>query len=243
MKRIFFILICTALLAVFGCSEKEQLAIEPKPKTVTEAEINDETSDEIVSEPEEIPDVSPLATEQFLEPFDDYSWAREYPIEKVVVHFTSAVVNNRDNPYNIYVIRDIFIESGLSIHYIIDRDGKIYCYMPESRAAWHAGVGTFGDDEKYTNSMNKYSVGIELVAIGSAKDMAQYLHPEEYIAIDKELIGFTDEQYESLTLLVKDICERNNIEFTRKNVIGHEEYNPEKSDPGELFDWSRLFGN
>ena len=205
---------------------------------MTEPEYNEEIS----KEPEEVPDVSSLAEEHFLEPFDDYSWAREYPIEKVVVHFTSAVVNYRKTPYNIDIIRNIFVESGLSVHYIINRDGKVYCYMPESRAAWHAGVGTYGDDEKYTNSMNKYSVGIELVAIGSEQDMAQYLHPDEYKAIDESLIGFTDEQYTSLTALIKDICQRNKIEFSRENVIGHDEYNEAKSDPGELFDWERVFG-
>ena len=115
--------------------------------------------------------------------------------------------------------------------------------MPESRAAWHAGKGTFGGEEKYTNSMNKYSVGIELAAIGSENDMVQYMDSQKYNSLDKSLIGFTDAQYESLSALIKDICQRNDIEFTRENVIGHEEYNPDKSDPGELFDWSRLFGN
>lgn len=240
MKKIIFVLLCIFILALFGCEEKEQPVVEPIPETetVTEPEYNEEISEE----PEEVPDVSPLALEHFLEPFDDYSWAREYPIEKVVVHFTSAVVNYRETPYNIDIIRNIFVESGLSIHYIIDRDGKVYCYMPESRAAWHAGVGTYGDDEKYTNSMNKYSVGIELVAIGSEQDMAQYLHPDEYKAIDESLIGFTDEQYASLTALIKDICQRNKIEFSRENVIGHDEYNEAKSDPGELFEWERVFG-
>ena len=240
MKTIFFILICTALFSVFGCSEKEQLMIVPKPET--KVETPDETQTETVEESEEIPDVSTIAEEYFLEPFDDYSWEREFSVEKVVVHFTSAVVNYPEDPYNMELIRNIFVDSGLSVHYIIDRDGTVYCYMPESRVAWHAGVGTYGNDEKYTNSMNKYSVGIELVAIGSENDMAQYLHFDEYAALDKELIGFTDEQYTSLTALIKDICQRNEIEFSRENVIGHDEYNEAKSDPGELFDWERVFG-
>ena len=32
----------------------------------------------------------------------------------------------------------------------------------------------------------------------------------------------------------------NNIPLDRQHVIGHEEYNPKKNDPGELFDWSRI---
>ena len=241
MKKTIFVLLCTALLALYGCKEKEPPVTAPIPETETATEQT--ITEEISAEPEEVPDVSPIAKEHFLEPFDDYSWVREFPVEKVVVHFTSAVVNYPEDPYNMELIRNIFVDSGLSVHYIIDRDGTVYCYMPESRAAWHAGVGTYGDDEKYTNSMNKYSVGIELVAIGSEQDMAQYLHPDEYKAIDESLIGFTDEQYASLTALIKDICQRNKIEFSRENVIGHDEYNEAKSDPGELFEWSRLFGN
>ena len=241
MKKTIFVLLCTALLALYGCKEKEPPVTAPIPETETATEQT--ITEEISAEPEEVPDVSPIAKEHFLEPFDDYSWVREFPVEKVVVQFTSAVVNYPEDPYNMELIRNIFVDSGLSVHYIIDRDGTVYCYMPESRAAWHAGKGTFGGDEKYTNSMNKYSVGIELVAIGSEKDMEQDMYSEQYNAFDKSLIGFTDAQYESLSALVKDICERNDIEFTRKNVIGHEEYNPDKSDPGELFDWSRLFGN
>jgi len=42
--------------------------------------------------------------------------------------------------------------------------------------------------------------------------------------------------------LIKDICQRNKIEFSRENVIGHDEYNEAKSDPGELFEWERVFG-
>ena len=240
MKKTIFVLLCTALLALYGCKEKEPPVTAPIPETETATEQT--ITEEISAEPEEVPDVSPIAKEHFLEPFDDYSWVREFPVEKVVVHFTSAVVNYPEDPYNMELIRNIFVDSGLSVHYIIDRDGTVYCYMPESRAAWHAGKGTFGDDEKYTNSMNKYSVGIELVAIGSEQDMAQYLHPDEYKAIDESLIGFTDEQYASLTALIKDICQRNKIEFSRENVIGHDEYNEAKSDSGELFDWERVFG-
>ena len=89
--------------------------------------------------------------------------------------------------------------------------------------------------------MNKYSVGIEIVAIGSEKDMAQYLTSDEYAELDKSLVGFTEAQYDTLRRLAYDICERNDIPFDRQHIIGHEEYNPEKSDPGELFDWGRIF--
>ncbi len=186
-------------------------------------------------------DVSPHAEKYFLKPLDKYSWEKEFDTEYIMLHFTSNVVGDRENPYDMQAIRKIFEDYEISIHYIIDRDGKAFCYIPESRSAWHAGVGEYAEDEKYTNKINKYSVGIEMVAIGSKNDMAQYLEGHEYDALDKELVGFTDAQYDTLKKLVPDICERNNIPFDREHVIGHQEYNPNKNDPGELFDWDRLF--
>jgi N-acetylmuramoyl-L-alanine amidase len=182
-----------------------------------------------------------MAEENFLLPLEEYSWEREYAPEYVVIHFTSNVVNNPQNPFDMDAIRNVFVSGGVSINYIIDRNGKVQCWIPEDRAAWHAGRGTFASDEKYTNAMNKYSIGIEIAATGSQKDMAQYLSPYEYSLLDESFVGYTDEQYETLKKLVKDVCERNGIPFDRQHVIGHEEYNPEKSDPGELFDWGKLF--
>lgn len=88
--------------------------------------------------------------------------------------------------------------------------------------------------------MNRYSIGIEIVAVGSEKDMFPYFTKSEYAKIDKSLIGFTEAQYEALIPLVKDICQRNSIPFDREHIIGHEEYKASKTDPGELFDWERL---
>jgi N-acetyl-anhydromuramyl-L-alanine amidase AmpD len=113
--------------------------------------------------------------------------------------------------------------------------------VPEQRVAWHAGKGSFGE-EKYENSLNKYSIGIELLAIGSKNDMKQYLTSRQYNSIPKHLIGYTDAQYEALSALISDIIERWDIPADRQHIIGHDEYNPNKSDPGELFDWERLMG-
>ncbi|MBR5527521.1 MAG: N-acetylmuramoyl-L-alanine amidase, partial [Clostridia bacterium] len=172
-----YILLTVAVLMLFcSCAvlPQESTLQAELPQTETQLQLppeQEEKTDEIIS------DVSPLAKEYFLEPQEEYSWEREFPSEKIVLHFTSAVMLSRETPYDMTLVRSIFEENKLSIHYIIDRDGKIYCYMPESRCAWHAGAGTYGGDEKYTNAMNRYSFGIELVAMGSQKDMAQYLTP------------------------------------------------------------------
>lgn len=230
--------VCAALLIscllLCGCgNEKAQLAVTKMP-------VLPENVTENLTEIIKKPDFSPLAKEQFLLPEDDFSWEREFPPEYVMIHFTSAVVTSPENPYDLEKIRRIFEQNEVSINYIIDRDGSIFCWVPETRAAWHAGKGSFADDERLTNNMNRYSIGIELVGIGSENDMAQYLTPSEYRALNKEDVGFTDSQYTSLDALVGDICKRNNIPEDKEHVIGHDMYNPAKTDPGELFLWERI---
>jgi N-acetyl-anhydromuramyl-L-alanine amidase AmpD len=245
MKKIAFtaIMILTAIVFI-GCTVVPKIEVLPGADKLKEELEIAEVEENILEKKEETPiNVSLLAKEDFLTPVEDYSWEREYKPEYVVIHFTSAVVLSKEEPYNMETVRGIFEDNGLSIHYIIDRDGNILCYMPEDRAAWHAGKGTYADDERLTNLMNKYSIGIELLAIGSEKDMAQYLTPAEYNALDGSLIGFTDEQYDALGRLIKDICERNSIPFDSEHIIGHDMYNPQKNDPGELFDWDKLFEN
>ena len=179
--------------------------------------------------------------DDYLQPVENFSSARTHAPEFVMLHFSSAVVLSKDDPYNMETIRSIYTDYKVSAHYVIDREGKIYCFIPEDRLAWHAGTGTWKDDAKYKNKMNDYAIGIEMLAIGSKSDMTQYLSSSAYDKIDPSLIGYTDAQYASLKLLVEDICQRNSIPMTREHVIGHQDYSSKKSDPGELFDWSRLF--
>lgn len=247
-KTYLFSLFLTTLLLFSACAEKAvQNTDNPDIPESSEVVSSENTYGEAAEKTEEMPEstepiyVSPLSTENFLLPLEDYSWEREFEPEYVMLHFTSAVVNNRSNPYDMSEVRKIFEDSEISIHYIVDREGGIQCYIPESRAAWHAGRGSFGTDERLTNAMNKYSIGVEILAIGSQHDMAQYLTAAEYNALPKEYIGFTEQQYRSLAGLVKDICGRNSIPFDREHVIGHDMYNPLKNDPGELFDIEKLF--
>ncbi|MBR5445116.1 MAG: N-acetylmuramoyl-L-alanine amidase [Clostridia bacterium] len=180
------------------------------------------------------------ASEAYLCPLESYSWSRKHAPEFIMVHFTSAVVTNREDPYDPAALRALFVENEVSTHYLIRRDGTILCMVPEDRVAWHAGVGEWLGDEKYTNTMNEYAIGIELAAIGSETDMEKYLPAGAYSQLEEAHLGFTDAQYDSLTALVTDLCERYRIPMDGAHVIGHDAYSPEKHDPGELFDWDRL---
>ena len=70
--------------------------------------------------------------------------------------------------------------------------------------ARHAGVGRWNNDPKLTNNMNRFSIGIELLGIGADHEM--FLLSERPITwlldIDR---GFTDEQYQSIGMLVDQL--------------------------------------
>ena len=197
-----------------------------------------EYTDAFTRMPDEV--VSALAEKNYLLPFETFSREREQNPEFVMVHFISAVVIDPKTPYDPALVRGIFTDYEVSVHYIIHRDGTVQCYIPENLVAYHAGKGTWQEDEKYTNRMNDYAIGIEVMAMGSQADMAQYMSAGAYGKLDPQDIGYTDAQYEALRALVRDICGRNNIPLDRQHIIGHEEYSPDKTDPGELFSWERL---
>ena len=244
MKHALTVLLCAVWsLSLCACTQSAvPAATDPLPETVSET--ISETVPVFASAAATVP-AAPItvyedAIEDFLLPLEDFSYAREASPQFVMIHFTSNVMADREDPYDIDDLRAIFVENGVSIHYIIGRDGTVRCYIPEDRVAWHAGKGEWAGDPAFTNKMNYHSIGIELAAIGSADDMSIYLTQEEYDALNSSLIGFTDAQYDALSLLVADICARNSIPMDRDHIIGHEEYASRKNDPGELFDWSRI---
>ena len=222
MKRIYA-LIAVLCLWLVGCGEApppENPATTTTTTTATKPQV--------------------AVTEDLLTPAEDYSWERTEKITHIVVHFISAVNVDANDPYNYQTIRQIFVDGKVSAHYLLDREGRTTALVAEDRAAWHAGKGSWDDDERYTNAMNKYSIGIEIMNIGTFADMEQYLTRAEYDALDKSLIGFTDAQYETLAALIDELCARYDIPKDREHILGHCEYNPLKSDPGEGFDWSKI---
>lgn len=238
----FFIVISVVLLATSACGDS---SIQGNSGVSTESSIIAESFAEscVATATSMLSEESTVDLEiinEYLTPLEEYSWERTNDVEFIMLHFCSDVVANPQNPYELTNVRQIFVDYEVSVHYIIDRDGIVYCYMPENRVAWHAGRGTWNNKEKYTNDMNRYSIGIEMLAIGSQSDMAQYMTEEQYLQLDESLIGYTEEQYASLDKMLDKICENNDISRDREHIIGHEEYSPLKSDPGELFDWNRI---
>jgi N-acetyl-anhydromuramyl-L-alanine amidase AmpD len=164
------------------------------------------------------------------------------PVTHLMIHFCSACVEQPQNPYDLNSICKVFEDYGVSAHYLIGRDGTIYQLVDESRVAYHAGKGKLPFPPYLENSFNGSSIGIELMGIGTQKEMAAFISAETYALIAKSDIGFTEAQYDSLKQLIADIQKRHlQIQLNRRHIVGHDEYAPtRKTDPGSLFDWKKI---
>jgi len=107
--------------------------------------------------------------------------------------------------------------SGVSSHYLIDRDGRLLQLVDERQRAWHAGASYWGGN----TDLNSASIGIELVNDGNEP--------------------FPEPQIAKLLELLADLRERHRIPSA--NVLGHGDVAPRrKVDPSHLFPWRRLAG-
>jgi len=156
---------------------------------------------------------------------------RRADIDTIVVHYISAVNINPDDPFNLEQILDLLrkpiqykADDGqvnsvrVSAHYLISRQGEIYKLVDEQNVAWHAGVSSLRG-RQIGNSCNDFSIGIELMG-GKNFD-------------------YTDEQYQALIELIRDI--RTRYRIAKENIVGHDFIAPgRKEDPGPHFDWDRV---
>lgn len=152
----------------------------------------------------------------------DRVWRRrEIEHDGILIHFISAVRKYPERPFDIGLIREILIEWKASCHYYIDRDGKIWEFVPVEFRAWHAGHSRFRGRSRLNNSF----VGIELAGTDDSE--------------------FTAAQYESLARLVVYLMSRYS-QISTSWIRGHEDVSDHtvrsdpKVDPGQYFDWIRL---
>ena len=143
----------------------------------------------------------------------DYrSGQRRSHIDMIVLHSTET--NSLEETARCFMTEK---ERTVSVHYVVDRDGKIYQFVPENRSAYHAGKAKWRlvTGEEVTN-INSRSIGIEFQR-GSGQT-------------------FTPEQIRAGLELTQSIKNRYNI--PSDNVVGHSDIAPSrKSDPGNDFPW------
>jgi N-acetylmuramoyl-L-alanine amidase len=114
------------------------------------------------------------------------------------------------------------IQSEVSSHYLIKKNGDIVLLVPDLYIAWHAGKSSW---KNYT-SLNKHSIGIEISNPG---------HQFNYKRFSKK-------QIISLLNLTQHLLKKYKIKS--KNILGHSDIAPNrKKDPGEKFPWKFLAKN
>ncbi len=134
-------------------------------------------------------------------------------IKFIIIHYTgmkreSAAIKRLCN-----------LQSKVSSHYFIKKNGKILILVPPAYEAWHAGKSSW----KKFKSLNKYSIGIEIQNSG---------HQNSYE-------NYSSMQIKSLIKLLRYLKKIYGI--SPKNVLGHSDIAPErKKDPGGKFPWKKL---
>lgn len=154
---------------------------------------------------------SPLAAEFHASP--NHGERRGGPADAIVLHYTGMPTG--DAALALLCASD----SGVSCHYLVWEDGRIWQLAPESRRAWHAGKSFWAGE----TDINSRSIGIEIVNAGH----------------DGGAPPYPDAQVKAVIALVRDIAQRLGIRPER--ILGHSDIAPaRKSDPGEYFPWRRL---
>jgi len=111
-------------------------------------------------------------------------------------------------------------KSKVSSHYLIAEDGSITQMVDEEKRAWHAGKSFWAGCE----DINSCSIGIEIANVGP----------------DHGYPAFPNIQMLAVETLCHDIFSRHTIAPER--VLAHSDVSPDrKQDPGEKFDWQRLY--
>ena len=130
----------------------------------------------------------------------------------VIIHHTAQ--NSCDQTLKTFTLT----RTKVSAHYVICRDGKVYHMLNDYLRAWHAGIGTWGND----TDVNSSSIGIELDNNGFEV--------------------FAEPQINSLIILLKHLKQSYNI--PQANFIGHADIAPtRKNDPDVYFPWKKLSEN
>jgi N-acetylmuramoyl-L-alanine amidase len=136
-----------------------------------------------------------------------------HPIDTLVLHYTDM------KSCEDAVARLCDAEAGVSAHYVIGEDGKIFQLVDETERAWHAGESHW----RGSSAINGRSIGIEIANRGHSHD-----YPD-----------FPKIQMQAVADLCRDIIVRHHI--PPRNVVGHSDIAfLRKMDPGEKFDWAWL---
>ncbi len=135
-------------------------------------------------------------------------------IDTIIIHHTAPFASLTRLGY---FFQDI--NTRVSAHYTVGKEGLIIQSVDEKNRAWHAGPSSWLG--KY--NVNDYSIGIEILNDGDGKD------------------PFTPLQYNALNNLVTYLMKKYDVPLER--VVGHRDIAfplGRKSDPADNFDWKNF---
>ena len=134
-------------------------------------------------------------------------------IKLLIFHYTGMKNENKA------ISRLTDVNSKVSSHYFIKKNGQTILLVPELYVAWHAGKSYW----KKQKLLNKSSIGIEIQNTG---------HQFGYHK-------FTNSQIKNLVKLSIYLIKKYKI--NNKNILGHSDVaHDRKKDPGEKFPWQFL---
>jgi hypothetical protein len=76
----------------------------------------------------------------------------------------------------------------VSCHYYITKQGRIFQYVRDEDAAWHAGVSSWTFDGKVVNNLNGITLGIELENLNNGVDPYPNAQLESAVALSRQLV-------------------------------------------------------
>lgn len=128
--------------------------------------------------------------------------------------FFSNCLDSSAHPY-FQEIRSMQVSS----HIVIYRSGEICQFVPFHMRAWHAGESCYEGRSR----CNDFSIGIELEGCDD--------------------LPYEDKQYSVLAAVIKTLMTYYPA-ITPERITGHSDISPgRKTDPGEAFDWARLYAS
>lgn len=158
-------------------------------------------------------------------PSPNFSQRPDNEISLIVLHNIALPPRQFDNDYveqfftnkldfNAHPYFQSLKKMQVSAHLLIKRNGAIIQFVPFDKCAWHAGKSHF----KGRGNCNDFSIGIELCGTDD--------------------IAYEAQQYKSLKQALKTLKHHYNI----TDVVGHSDIAPgRKTDPGQAFEWSKIF--
>jgi len=132
-------------------------------------------------------------------------------IDTIIIHSSYDAIG--DDPYDLNGLIQEYKSYGVSPHYLIDRDGKIYRLVEDKNIAYHAGESQTPDGR---TGVNNFSIGIEIM--------------------NTKKSNFTAKQYDSLNQLLDYLRGKYKIKY----VLGHNQIAPGRKDDPWNFDWNKI---